>query len=243
MKRRGRAIDAHRIGAAASAPGIDPRVWVSAARVLTDDDPIRWDPGLGTIVDVELVGGPLDGTGPIPARVPLAFLTDGAILSHPITAGSFLAVSFAGGDPNELPIVEGLLFADGAAPPTHVNGRDIDAALIAGAHVFVTPHDLEAETTGNARIKAVDLRLLGSTVKLVEDEATQPFVRGTDWQTAIESFADSVATAAAALVPPGPPTTPMTAANASAFLAQVQAAVVVLKSAAASYLSTRLAAE
>ena len=240
--RRGRAIDVHRIGAAAAAPGNDPRVWVSGARVLEDDDAIRWDPQLGMIADVELVGGPLDGTGPIPARVRGAFVGDGAILSHPLAAGSFVVVSFPGGDPNELATIDGLLFADGASPPTEVNGETIDRELLERAHVLVTPHDVEIQA-GNARLQVGELVAVAESIALADEGATQPFVRGADFRDALGSFLEARSTAGLALVPPGPPATPVTAAQASAFATAVQTAVEVLQAAANAYLSQRIAGE
>lgn len=243
MKRRGRPIDVNRIGEATSRPGNDPRVWLAAARVLEDDEPVRWDSSLGLVVDVVIVGGPLDGEGPIPARVPVSFLADSAFVSHPIAPGSFVVLSIVGGDLNDLPSIVGMLFADGAAPPATVNGREVGAELVASAHLMKTPHALEIETSSSARLGAESITLESDSVKLSSSSAGQAFVRGGSFADALATFLDALQQGATALVPPGPTTTPVTQANATAFVTAITAAVQALKNARTGYLSTRIAGE
>lgn len=234
-------MDVDRIGEATARPE-SRRVWTCAARVSTEADGIRFDDELGRLVDVEIVGGPLDGEGPIVARVAEGFAEDGGILSHPIAAGDFVAVEL-GHDPNDLPVIVGHVFADGTKPPSTVNDDTVDAALLAAAHVLRSSRRLEVELDGRARLRFPELVAMADTIKLAEENAAQPFVRGTSYADALDTFLDAFTEAAKALVPPGPPTTPMTAANATAFLTAITIAAEVFKAARSDYLSTRIAGE
>lgn len=236
-------MDVGRIGAAVGQPGIDGRVWTCAARVSTDDDAIRFDPELGRLVDVEIVGGPLDGEGPIVARVAEGFAEDGGILSHPIAAGDFVALEL-GHDPNDLPVIVGHVFADGTKPPTTVNEDEVDADLLAAAHVLRSSKRAEVELGGRLRVRTPELVAIADAVKLADENAAQPFVRGTSYADALDAFLDAIQQATLALVPTGaPPATPITVAQTSAYLTAVTAAVQVFKAARPGYLSTRIAGE
>ena len=69
MRGRGRSIDYSRIAAGVAGPGVDTRTWITLARVDADPDATVWDDDLGWLVDVTMVGGPLDGDGPVLCRV------------------------------------------------------------------------------------------------------------------------------------------------------------------------------
>lgn len=238
--RRGAPMDAQRIGMAVAHPGIDGRVWSAVARVDDGDDAVRWDADLGLVADVTIVGGPLDGEGPIPARVGRGFLADGALLAHPLPRGSFVVVEL-GHDPNDVATIVARLFAAGATPPESVNGETIDAALLARAHVLRSSHDAELELDGNVRAKMTELRAIAERIFLVDENATQPFVRGTDWQQAINGFMTDLLEASGSLLPSGPPATPVTAAQVSAYLGQLGTAIATFLG--RTYLSTQLNAE
>ena len=240
-----RVLDFGRLRDALSGPGADPRTWVCLARV--DDDPaaLRWETGVGWIVDVTLTSGELAQEGPIPCRVPVGWGGAGNLLSAPALRGSEVLIGFPDGDPNVSPMILGVLHnPTDNAPATTVNGQAIDLTLAEATHILVTPRDVEVQAGAAVRVTATGAaKVLAPSVVLAEDSATQPFVRGTDLRMALDTFAAQIQAAFANLVPPGPPVAPVTGVQAAAALAAITAAVAVFQAQANVYLSTRITGE
>lgn len=237
-----RPFDTNRLREAARGPGADTRVWLELARVEEDENAIRLDPELGLLVDVTILGGPLDQEGPIPCRVASAFVEPDGILSHPLDRSAVYVVSIPSGDLNEQPTLVGRLYAAETRPPSSVNGEAL-AELVDVAHVLRSSARGEVELDGDLRVRAANVRALGQTVELAEEGASRSFVRGEDLRDAIDAFAMDVLSAAASLVPPGPPATPVTGAEVATFLVDLGVAVATLQAAAGGYLSTRIRGE
>ena len=250
-----RAPDQGRIAAALRGPGNDTRTWLAKARVDDDPDAIRWaggdtdDGAKGWLVDVTFVSGPLLNVGPVVCRM----MTMGGRV-EPIARGAVVVVELTEGSPNAEPVIVGQLFAPDQPPPQTVNGdtiveTDAQAGQVAAdvTQIVATPHSLDAQYGARARMCA-DKMVWG------KPDADQPYVRGTDKADADEAFAGAVDTyqqqvtaAFTAMLPPGPPVTPVTAANVSAAIAVITpagialaAAIAQFNSARTQYLSTRI---
>lgn len=177
-------LDFGRVAAGVSRPGIDPRSWISMARVDVDPDAIVWDRELGWLVDVTLVGGGLDGEGPVLCRFPSSGQGVGAGGYDPPRAGCLVIVAIPGGDPNNDCIIIGQLHDEGCAAATVVNGVDITEAFAQRTHIFAFPdEDLDAAFE--------HVRITGDMTLGVPD-ANQPFARGNDLAGAIDDFADAL---------------------------------------------------
>jgi hypothetical protein len=248
-QRVGRQIDRGRLGQLASQPGIDPRSWIVLARVDDDDDAIRWaaadseDGPLGWIVDVTVQGGDLDQEGPIPCRLGAAYARDGELLSHPPGRGCLVLVAMPCGNLNGEPTIIGELPSDGCAPPSSVNGTELDEAYALATHLLVTKLDVDQEIGGDRRVKTGEgktHRLLGEALELADEGATQPFVLGNAQKSALDTFAQAVQTAFTNLNPGAPPTTPVTAAQVTIAVAGITAAVLQLSVDLQNALSTKI---
>lgn len=118
--------DAERISMAVSRPGIDPRTWVSMGRTEQGDDAYWFDSKRGWIVDVQLYGGGAHAT-----TVPCRALSqwpglDGYGEYRPPGNDEEVLVVLPGGDPEEDPIVVGVVGnEDGSGAPTSVCGRPV----------------------------------------------------------------------------------------------------------------------
>lgn len=244
-----RTFDRGRLGQLASQPGIDTRSWVVLARVDDDDDAIRWsgadgdDGPLGWIVDVTIQGGPLDQEGPIPCRLGSTYARDGELRSDPPSAGCLVVVVLPGGSLNGEPTIIGEMPSDGCAPPSSVNGTDIDEAYALGTLFLVTSKNVDEEIGGDRRVKTGEgktHRILGETIELADENATQAFVKGDAQKTAIDTFAQSVQTAFQQLLPAGPPVTPVTQAQVTTALGTITTAVVQLSTDLQNALSTKI---
>lgn len=185
MKRRGLAmmrmvgtpLDMGRLSTSVARPGIDPRSWLSFARIDDDPDAVVWDAELGWLVDVTLCGGELDGEGPVLCRCP------GRGQYTPPVRDALAVVLLPNGDPETAVLVMMLDDAD-HPPPAEVNGTAIDEAFARRTHIAAHPAaDLDAEFT--------NVRVTGQMVLGVRD-ADQPFVRGTAQADAIDTLLDAM---------------------------------------------------
>jgi hypothetical protein len=185
------------MGELVRAPGIDERTWIAKARVDEDEDAIRFagaedqeDGPLGWIVDVTFVDGPLANEGPIPCRLSSVFAGPSVFRADPVRGGCLVLVAITEGNINTDPIIVGVLSADDCPAPATVNGTDIDEAYALGTHILVTDLAVDEQVAGDRRVKTGDgatHRLLGESLELADEGATQPYVRG-------DSYADSEAT-------------------------------------------------
>lgn len=237
-----RPFDTNRLREATRGPGADTRVWFALGRIEDGDEAIRLDEGLGMLVDVTILGGPLDDEGPVPCRLAQDFVEADGILSHPLDRSAVYVVSIPSGDLNEQPTIVGRLYAAETRPPMTVNGEEVTAGLLASAHVLRSSARAEVELDGDLRVRAANIRALGATVELGEEGAAASYVRGEDLRDAIEAFAEDVL-AAAAKLDPGTPPAPVTQVQVAAFTLDLGLALATLKAAAPGYLSTRIRGE
>jgi len=241
-----RTLDFGRLREALAAPGIDGRTWVCLARVDDVPDAIYWLDGSGWIVDVTVSTGQLAGEGPIPCRVASAFGGAGEGTTCPIRAGAEVVVVWADGDPTVGPVVMGVLWNPGdQPPPATVNGQAVQSPLVGTAHTVVTPADVQIQVGDVLRVEAQQQATLGAPqVRLADDTATQPFVRGTDYQTAMAAnLANALNAYATAMIPPGPPITPVTSLQATAAATALATALGAFATAISVSLSTRITGE
>jgi len=253
-------LDFGRIAEAVSRPGIDPRSWLVYARIDDDPDAIVWDAELGWFVDVTVVSGQLAGE-PVLARVSADALSSGGRYTPP-RANALVLLAVPNGDSNDECVVLMQLHSSDRTAPTTVNGdtiveRDPQAGEVAAlvTHLSVFPNEDCDEEWRERRVTASGAhRLHGDTMELGLAGADQSYVRGEDKADADEAFVSAVDTynqqvlaAFSAMLPPGPPVTPVTAANVSAGIAIItpasvalSAAVAQFNAARAQYLSTRI---
>jgi hypothetical protein len=243
-----------------SRPGIDPRAWVVYARIDDDKDAIVWDPELGWFVDVTIVSGSLAGE-PALARVSADALVSGGRYTPP-RANALVLLAVPNGDLNDEAVVLTQLHTIERGAPTTINGdtiveRDPQAGEVAAlaTHLAVFPgEDCDEEWRERRVTTSGAHKLHGDTMELGVAGADQSYVRGEDKADADEALASAVDTynqqvlaAFAAMLPPGIPATPVTAANISAGIAIItpasaalSAAVAQFNTARTQYLSTRI---
>lgn len=239
-------FDAGRLRELIKGPGSDTRTWLFYGRVDDDDDAIRWEEGLGWIVDVTVVGGPLDGEGPIPCRVGWPYAGDGAGSSSPIERGVLAACLLPEGDLNGTPTIVAMVPTTERPVPEEVNGRTIDEAFAESTHFLVTPHDYEAQVGSLWRVSADDdAKLLAQNVVLADDNAGQSYVRGDDQLDALDDLIDALDTFAQALATatPAPPNGALTVASVAVAYASLAPALIAAKTALQSALSSRIRGE
>ncbi len=201
-----RVFDVFRLGRALSHPGIDPRSWVSVARVETDPDSITWDDDLGYTVDVECYGGELDGETDITCRVLTPIGDAGAGDYTPPTLGAECAIMLPSGDPDASPVLLGYVrnTAD-SLPPTSVHDLPIDNTLDASTDSAVSPFDTaflvspwarREDYTGPYRLRAQYVVLGGTdstdTVRLGGISPTESVVRGDAQLAQLTAWFDDV---------------------------------------------------
>lgn len=222
-----RSFDRGRLGMLASQPGIDTRSWIVLARVDDDDDAIRWsgpdgeDGPLGWIVDCTIQGGDLDQENEIPCRLGAAYARDGELRSDPPARGCFVLVALPCGNLNTEPTIIGELPTDGCAPPSEVNGTELDEAYALATHFLVTELDVDEQIGGDRRVKTGSgktHRILGETIELADEDAGQAFVRGDDQKAQLDALIQALLQYAidiAASVP-APPNDALTVVDAAA---------------------------
>lgn len=215
-----KSLDVRRLGAAASYPGIDPRIWVAMATV-TD---IGFDADEGIFADVQL-----QPDGDIfTAYVATPYAGNGYGAHYPLEVGDTVLVAIPLGD------------ADG---PSFIIARAWNAADKPMAEAG-SGEDIVEEVVIKTK-SGKSYKLLTPDAQILFQNASQSFVRGEDLRTALNDFANALTTAAAALGPPpgGGAPTPLTTANGATFIAGLQQAALALSQAANTYLSTKIKGE
>ena len=217
-------------------PGIDPRSWLSLARIDEGEDARVWDAELGWLVDVTFRGGALDGEGPVLCRVAGTTGPEfGAFF--PPRADALVVVAVPGGDPNNDCVVLGELNDTETVPPSEVNGTTIDEAFAMQTQILVFPEqDVDAAYR--------NFRLTAERMVFGVADADQPFARGTDLADAMEALADAVETAFSDMssLPPTPPMAGggVPVAGLTPIVQALSAAVQQFAQARDTYLSTRI---
>jgi hypothetical protein len=179
-----RRVDMSRVADGLKMPGIDTRTWVTMARVDVDPDATVWDAELGWLCDVTIVGGPLDGDGPVLCRMASAGAAPGKGQYDPPHQGCLVIVTIPGGDTNADCVIVGQLNDTECLAPVTVNNTNLTEAFARRTHVMAFPdEDFDGEFA--------NVRLTGQMV-LGTHNANQPFARGTDLANAIDSFADAL---------------------------------------------------
>lgn len=179
-----RRVDMSRVAEGLKGPGIDTRTWFAFARVDEDPDATVWDAELGWLCDVTIVGGPLDGDGPVLCRMASAGAATGKGQFDPPHQGCLVVVAVPGGDTNNDCVIIGQLNDSECAVPGAVNGTAIDEAFASRTHVLAFPgEDFDAEFD--------NVRLTGQMV-LGTPDANQPFARGTDLADALDALVDAL---------------------------------------------------
>lgn len=191
-----RTIDPSRLGELASGPGVDTRSWIVLGRVDDDEDAIRWsgdgdeDGPIGWVVDVTVVdGGDLTEEVEVPCRLGSAYARDKGLRSDPPSPGCLVVVALPTGSLLTEPTIVGELPTLGCEPPRTVNGKEVDETYALATHFFKTALDVDEEIGGTRRIKTDDThRLLGPSVELADEGASQAYVRGNDQQSALDTW-------------------------------------------------------
>ena len=201
--KRSRVPDVRRLGAAVSFPGIDPRTWVSAARVDEDPEALSWDEDLGWVVDVSPYGSDLEGDSELPCRM----ATVGAVGDRygeycpPVVACEVL-ILFPAGDSETSPVLLGnLTNAEDCRAPTTVNGLPISGDAPSSSSVLVSPFDTEiVRSPHNRRHDYGGIWVLDSSdIRLGSDSGVQAALLGpptnqntSDFLTAVRVFATAL---------------------------------------------------
>lgn len=224
-----RPADAQRLSELVARPGIDPRTWVSAARV--DAHSRRWESAYGWVVDVTFYGGGLDepevtarvlGTGPT---------GDGCGEYLPPSDGVEVLVGLPDGDPDGGPVVLGVLRNQSEQPPAEIHGRPIDGAAEASTELKVSPFDTELKVSPHSRreqyagalaVAAEAISLIGR-VNLASEEPGQSAVRGDDLVDALGTLLDGLDVMAAAFAGMTGPLAPFQAVGTNLSQALLQA--------------------
>lgn len=207
-----RVPDALRLGMALSQPGIDPRSWVTSARIDDDPEAVYWDPELGWIADVHFVGGSLDGEGPIPCRV--AGDQRGPLAGRfcPLKPDQEVAVLILGGNPEEGPVIVGTLTNQTSQAPLMVAGLPIDPSGAPSVpFTSVSPHDSEIvvgenlaeehqEVLQQATRRVIETLGPAASLLLGSRLATEPFVKGASYTQAEAAALTALAAAFDTLV-------------------------------------------
>ena len=233
VMRRSR-IDTTRVAASLSRPGIDPRTWIAMARVDEDPDGTVWDAELGWLADVTLVGGTLDGEGPVLARMPSSGQGPGVGQYAPPRQGCLVLVAIPDGDPNNDCIILGQLHDESVAAATKVNGVDITEAFAQQTHILVFPgEDVDAEFR-HVRLTVADKMVLGVAA------AAQQAARGTALVEALVDLANALSKFSTDAASPPGGFGEVTATAFAAAAVVLKAKVAAFTNAAASYTTPKI---
>lgn len=203
--RKRKRVDVRRLGEAVSYPGIDPRTWVGIALVEDEEDARTWDPELGWVVDVAMLGGDLDGETELPCRVSEGLGGDGYGEFLPPAAGCEVVVALPSGDPEESPVIVGRSHnARTAKAPATIHGLPISGDVETSSLVAVSPFDTEIKRSAYSRREEYEgerwhvmapLLVLEATtgqVRLGSDEASQSAVLGDDYTEQLVEAVDGI---------------------------------------------------
>lgn len=232
MKRRAtQRLDPNRLAQALSRPGNDPRTWVAFARVAE----IVFDVEDGLTVAVDFTGGPLEGERDVPCLIAEPFARAAALGAAPFAVDDQAIVVLPEGDPNVFPVAVGFISMGTQPAPAEVNGTPITAEKLAADHVLVDPSkglDWELST----------IRMVASVLQLAAEAPTQPFVRGLDLVSSLNSLVAALNTYASALVT-APPATPVTGAQTGPAATALAASLTAFSNSLQATLSSKIVGE
>lgn len=225
-------VDMSRVALGLKMPGIDTRTWIALARVDEDPDATVWDPELGWLVDVTIVGGPLDGDGPVLCRMASSGAATGKGRYDPPHQGCLVFVAIPGGDTNADCVILGQLNDTDCKAPSAINGSAITEAFAARTHVLAFPgEDFDAQFD--------NVRITGQMVLGVPD-ADQSYTRGEDLADALDELVDALADFLDQAPSPPGAFGSVSAPTFSAAAVVLKAAIAQFKTARNQYLSTRI---
>lgn len=238
-----KAIDFGRLRHAMEGPTADTRTWMAIARVDSDPDAIQFLDGYGWVADVTITSGQLSGEGPIPCRVMTPFGASGEGTSCPVALGAEVVLAIPDGNANVQPVIIGYLHNPTIALPTSVNGNPVNESTATTTVFAKTESSLNAEFGPTARISAANQASLEApNIRIADENATQPYVRGNDLQTATNQLVTALNTYASALGA-GAPASPVLIGTASAAATALATALGSFASAITAALSTRIRGE
>lgn len=230
-------FDFGRLREALAGPRADTRSWVELGRVDDDPDAVQFIPGYGWVADVTFVSGDIAGSGPCPCRVLSAFGASGEATICPVALGAEVAVLVTSGDANVQPVIVGFLHNPTVPIPVSVNGTPLDESYAAANVTVATAAGFNAQLGPTVRVSATTKASLEApAIALADENAVQPFVRGTDLQSALNNLAN-------ALAAPGAFVSILPAANPITVSLTLGGAITSFTTALAAALSTRIKGE
>lgn len=215
-------VDTNELAAAASRPGIDPRVWLTLATV----DDVRFDAEQGVFVDVTYLPDGVEET----AYLGAPYSGGGFGAYFPVAVGDTVVVAVPLGDPNEGAVVVARYW-NASDPPMRdisTSGDEVTNDVVVRARENAAMKlrtsgtgaaTIIAEGSGVVRAESVsaaveldaatrvslnadaDIVATAPLVRLAEALAAESFVRGTTFAAALQSYlaaAQAQATADAA---------------------------------------------
>lgn len=193
-----RVLDAGRLSKVVAAPGIDPRHWVSYGTVGTVDDKgvINYDDTHaiyigpeGVEVDVILEPSML----PVTCHYAGLYGGQAVTIMAPIKPGDRVLVTLPEGDFSGPPVIVAVLHS--AATPVPLNA---------------TQHPVFQNDRTMIYSKSVPVQVFADKIQLGDDTATEPFVLGNLWKTAMETILQALITHThtSGVGPTGPPMPP-----------------------------------
>jgi len=238
-----RTIDTSRLSAAASRPGIDPRINLSLA-IVKD---IAFDAEHGIFVDVQLVP-----TG----ELETAYLGSGYAGNLagdycPVKLEDTVLVGLPSGDAGNGPIILARWNSAGDPPPLDFQDPDNEGEARKARVLRVEvdqPYLIRTSGSGDGVDISVEgdgdliLEVKGAgTAKLGDREADQPFVRGNDYADAEGTFLDALETFVTAVSGAGAdPQGGLLAAGVIAAVTAFKPSISTFKNARTTYLSTKV---
>lgn len=220
-----RPLDVSRVREALKGPGADTRYWVSYGTVGTVDDQGNTnfeDPRAvhiapdGVYCDVILMPTQL----PVTCRYPGSAGGTGVQVITPIHPGDEVLVTLPDGSANSPPVIAAVLNSQSNKIPRGADRRPLfknDRVLI-----FAKDVDLDLRTEGGARVEVRQddqVVVTSGDVRLGDEGATQPAIRGDDYRfnereflSSLQTFLAGLQTYANAIQPIADPTTLATTA-------------------------------
>jgi hypothetical protein len=198
--------DVERIGEAVSRPGIDPRTWLATGRVDTATDSHYFNLEVGWVIDVIAHGGSIHGAEASCRQGSTWPGVDGYGSFLPPASDEEVLIAYPGGDPEEDPIIIGVLpNGDGCKPPTTVAGRTIAAEgkTVPGGQIAASdcefsksPYSCVREWDGELHYRAkwvtIESGQPTAGIRLGSANAKSPVARADKLASAIGTFVDAL---------------------------------------------------
>lgn len=175
-------IDTERLANAVSRPGIDPRIWISYAVLMTEPYVETTEGQQDVVADVMLLPSGMIET----ARVSAIYAGNGFGLYAPLHIDDEVLVLAPSGDPDEGMVITQRLWSPADLPPVELAENTEDVLL-----VVETDKNLRIKTLGAGNvILAVDT----GKVFLGAETGTEPAAKGTSLKGYLDSLVTSIQT-------------------------------------------------